>query len=411
MLLRVVVAAIVLRLAAQVLLARLNAHEVRRHADTPPPAAAGVMDEAEYRRSVAYTLAKSRFGMVTDVWDAVLLALILVSGVLPWAWDAWLQATGSAVAWSGALFLIVVSVALSLPSLPLEWWAQFRLEARFGFNRSTLGLWAADRIKGLVLSLVIGLPLLWFLLQLVVWIGPLWWLAAWVVFFAFQLVLLVLYPLVILPWFNTLTPLPEGDLRARLLALADRARFPARTIQVMDGSRRSTHSNAFFTGLGRFRRIVLFDTLVEQLAPEELEAVLAHEIAHYRLGHIPRMLAISAATSLGVFALIGWLASTPAFFAAFGFAAPHPAIALLLFALLAGVVGYWLAPLGNLLSRRHEYEADAFARRLTGSAAPLRAALRKLALENLSNLTPHWLYSAFYYSHPTLVERERGLES
>jgi STE24 endopeptidase len=410
MLLRLIVVAIVLRLAAQLALAWLNAREVRRHETAVPEAVRGVMDDAEYRRSVAYTLAKNRFGIVTDAADAVLLVLVLVSGVLPWAWEAWLRAAGSAAPWSGALFLVLVSVALSVPGLPFEWWAQFRLEARFGFNRSTLSLWVTDRVKGLVLTALIGMPLLWLLLQLVVWIGALWWVAAWAVFMTFQLVLIVLYPLVILPWFNTLRPLPEGDLRARLLALADRARFPARTIQVMDGSRRSTHSNAFFTGLGRFRRIVLFDTLVDQLTPEELEAVLAHEIAHYRLGHIPRMLALSAAVSLGVFGLIGWLAATPAFFSAFGFDAPHPALALLLFGLLAGVAGYWLAPLGNLLSRRHEYEADAFARRLMDSAAPLRAALRKLTRENLSNLTPHWLYSAVYYSHPTLVERERGLE-
>lgn len=405
----VVAAAIVIRLAAQLVLAALNAAEVRRHAGAMPPAFRGVMDEDRYRQSVAYTLAKNRFGMVVDMWDAALLAVILFSGLLPLAWHAWLGMTGTSAAWSAALFLVVLSLVLSLPALPFEWWAQFRLEERFGFNRTTRQLWIADRVKGVVLSIAIGVPLLWLLLALVGWMGPLWWLYAWVVFMSVQLVMMVLYPMLILPWFNTLRPLPEGDLRSRLLALADRARFHARTIQVMDGSRRSTHSNAFFTGFGRFRRIVLFDTLVEQLTPDELEAVLAHEIAHYRLGHVPRLLVMSALVSLGVFALVGWLAATPAFFEAFGFAEPHPALAFLMLGLVGGAFGYWFAPLANLLSRRHEYEADAFARRVVGGAEPMIQALRKLTRENLSNLTPHRLYSAFYYSHPTLDEREAAL--
>jgi STE24 endopeptidase len=221
--------------------------------------------------------------------------------------------------------------------------------------------------------------------------------------------MIVIYPMWILPWFNKLTPLPDGELRTRLLALADRAEFRAAAVQVMDGSRRSGHSNAFFTGFGRFRRIVLFDTLIAQLESVELEAVLAHEIGHYKLGHIPRMLAVSAAASLGAFWLIGWLANTPAIFMAFGFAVPHVALALLLLTLLGGVFAFWIAPVANLFSRRHEYQADAFARRVIGAAGPMIAALRKLTRENLSNLTPHRLFSAFYYSHPTLAEREAAL--
>jgi STE24 endopeptidase len=406
-----VAAAVLLRLGAQLGLSYLNASAVHQHRHEVPATLQGAMDEASYRRSVEYTLAKNRFGRVVDVWEAFVLAAILFTGLLPALWSGWLQVTGTDAAWSGALFLVVVAIGVSLPALPLDWWAQFRLEARFGFNRSTIRLWVADRLKGLLLSIVIGVPLLWLLLQLVDWIGPLWWAYAWGVFIAFELILIVLYPMIILPWFNTLTPLPEGDLRNRLLALAERARFRASNIQVMDGSRRSGHSNAFFTGFGRFRRIVLFDTLVEQLGASELEAVLAHEIGHYKLGHIPRLLALSALVTLGVFALIGWLAATPAFFAAFGFGASHPAVAFLLFMLISGPVGFWFGPLGNILSRRHEYQADAFARRLAGSPEPMIAALRKLARENLSNLTPHPMFSTFYYSHPTLAEREAALRS
>jgi STE24 endopeptidase len=231
------------------------------------------------------------------------------------------------------------------------------------------------------------------------------------VFFGFQLVMIVVYPMWILPWFNKLTPLPEGELRTRLLDLAVRAKFQAQTIQVMDGSKRSGHSNAFFTGFGRWRRIVLFDTLMQQLDPAELEAVLAHEIGHYKLGHIPRMLAVSALLTLGGFWLVGWVANTPAVLQAFGFTTANVAVAFLLLSLLGGMFGFWLSPVTNLFSRRHEYQADAFAREAIGGAAAMIGALHKLTRENLSNLTPHPLFSAFYYSHPTLAEREAALRS
>jgi STE24 endopeptidase len=221
--------------------------------------------------------------------------------------------------------------------------------------------------------------------------------------------MMVLYPKFILPWFNKLTPLADGDLRTQLLALADRTGFRARTIQIMDGSKRSAHSNAFFTGFGRFRRIVLYDTLVAQLTPGELAAVLAHEIGHYKRGHVPQMLALAAGLQFGGFALVAWLARSAWFNAAFGFPAGDLAPTFLLFGLLGGLVIFWFSPLLNLVSRRHEYEADAFARQAVGEAAPVVNALRKLAQKNLSNLTPHPLYSGFYYSHPTVAEREQAL--
>ena len=191
-------------------------------------------------------------------------------------------------AWTGAAFVVGASLLLGLPSLPFDWWEKFRIEARFHFNRGTPGLWLADKLKGVAVALVLGFPLLWALLSLVRRAGSAWWLWGFALVFGFQLAMLVLYPKLILPLFNRLSPLPEGELRARLLALGERTGFRAATIHVMDGSKRSAHSNAYFTGLGKFRRIVLFDTLIAQLAPEELEAVLAHEIGHYRRGHIPR---------------------------------------------------------------------------------------------------------------------------
>lgn len=400
-----------LRLAGELVLLALNRAEVKRHAGAPPAAAAAIMDEPTYAKAVAYTLEKSRFAAVTEIFDTLVLALVIFGGVLPILYVHVADWGAPGEVWDDAVFILIAGVLLSIPGLPFDWWGQFRLEAKFGFNKSTPGLWVSDKFKGLALTLVIGFPLLWALLSLVRLAGGAWWLWGFGLVFGFQLLMLVLYPKLILPLFNKLTPLPEGELRTRLLALGDRTGFRATAIQVMDGSKRSGHSNAFFTGFGRFRRIVLFDTLVAQLSAEELEAVLAHEIGHYRCGHIPKMIAVAAATMLGAFAAIAWLARSPWFNLTFGFPAGELAPAFLLFALLSGLVTFWFSPLGNMLSRKHEYEADAFARDAMGAATPLVGALRKLAQKNLSNLTPHPWFSAFHYSHPTLVERERALEA
>lgn len=398
-----------LRLVADLALAALNRREVRRHASNPPPVAAAIMDEATYARSVAYTLEKSRFGSLTEIYDTLVLALVVFGGILPPLFGRVAGWGAPGATWSHAMFIIVAATLLAIPSLPFDWWNQFRLEQRFGFNKSTPGLWIADKLKGAALAFLIGFPLLWLILAIVRWAGGTWWLWGFAVIFGFQLLMLVLYPKLILPLFNTLTPLPEGELRNRLMALGERTGFRAKTIEVIDGSKRSGHSNAYFTGFGRFRRIVLFDTLVTQLTPEELEAVLAHEIGHYRRGHIPKMIAFSALSLLAGFAVLAWLAGSPWFNLSFGFPAGQMAPALLLFALLSGVVTFWVTPVTNLFMRRYEYQADAFARDALGDPAPLIGALRKLAQKNLTNLTPHPLFSAFFYSHPTIVERERAL--
>ena len=399
----------VLRLAGELVLSALNRAEVRRHGDTPPPAVAAIMNLDTYRKSVAYTLEKSRFGAIAGVFDTLVTALVLFGGVLPVLFAHVADWGAPAAVWSHALFVLFAMVLLSVPSLPFEWWEQFRLEQKFGFNKSTVGLWVMDKVKGTALTFAIGFPLLWALLSLVKWTGESWWLWGFALVFAFQLLMLVLYPKLILPLFNKLTPLPEGELRRRLLALGDRTGFRASTIEVIDGSKRSGHSNAYFTGFGRFRRIVLFDTLIAQLTPEELEAVLAHEIGHYRRGHIPKMIALSAAMMFGGFAVIAWLARSPWFNLSFGFPADELAPSFLLFGLLSGLVTFWFSPLLNVFSRKHEYEADAFAREAVGGPAAMVGALRKLAQKNLSNLTPHPWFSAFHYSHPTLVEREAAL--
>lgn len=397
------------RLAAELALSALNRTEARRHAAAPPPGAAAVMDEPAYARSVAYTLAKSRFGSVEGIFDAGVLAAAVFSGALP-ALHARIESWGRpGAAWTGACFLLAAAGLLALPSLPFDAWRQFRLEQRFGFNRGTPRLWLADQAKGFALGAALGFPLLWALLALADRAGPAWWLWAFAALLGFQLVLLVAYPRLILPLFNKLSPLPEGELRDRLMALGERAGFRAAAIEVIDGSRRSGHSNAYFTGFGRFRRIVLFDTLVAQLSPAELEAVLAHEIGHYRLRHVPKLLAASALSLLAGFAALAWLARSAWFAPAFGFPAGRWAPAFLLFALLGGLATFWFSPLLKAVSRRYEYQADAFARDAAGGPEPLVSALRRLARENLSNLAPHPWFGAFHHSHPTLAERERAL--
>ncbi len=388
---------------------RLNQREVESHRGTVPAALRKIIDPATHARSTEYTLAKLKLSGLEEAWSMGVLVAILVSGVLP-AWHEGWGLSSGASAWKHAAWLLATAVLLGLPSLPFDWWSQFRLEARFGFNTMTTTAWLIDRLKGLMLAGVIGFPLLVLLLKLVVWMGPSWWVWAWATVFAVQLLLLILAPILILPLFNRFTPLPDGSLRDRLLRLGERTGFNARTIQVMDGSKRSRHSNAYFTGFGRFRKIVLFDTLVGQLAEPELEAVLAHEIGHYKRGHIPQRLVWAAVSSLAGFALIGWLARQPWFLTAFGFPADSGvAPALLLFLLLGSSLTFWFSPLGNLWSRHHEYEADRYACDAVGGTGPLLGALRTLSEKNLSNLTPHPWYSGFHYSHPTLMEREAAL--
>jgi len=407
---------ILARAIAELWLSRLNRQHVQAHAHEVPPAFHGMIDNATYGRSIDYTLAKSRFGEVVTVFDAAFLIGLLLSGVFPWAFGKFTAAFGTSV-WAMAGFLFTTATALSIISLPLAWYAQLKLEDRFGFNTTTVKTWVLDRVKGFLLAALLGFPLLVLVFKLIEWTGPNWWIWTAAVVIAFQLLLLLIAPVVIMPLFNKFTPLPDGSLRARLFALARRTDFPTRSIEVMDGSKRSRHSNAFFTGFGRFRKIVLFDTLVGQLAEPELESVVAHEIGHYKKRHVVKLLGVSIVGVFIGFAAVAWLARQQWFYRAFGFeyhagfAAANVVPAMLLFALLAGTITFWFSPLVHMWSRRFEYEADAFARATMGEALSLIQALRKLTEKNLSNLTPHPLYSGFYYSHPTLLEREQALRT
>lgn len=405
-----VLALILLRWAGDAVLEHLNRQAQEAHRHGLPPELASTMDADTHQKSVDYTLAKSRLGQGESATGVGVLLLVLFSGFLPWLWASWTDQAGTGV-WASAGGLFLVMTLLSIPSWPWEWWGQFRLEERFGFNTSTQKTWWLDRVKSLVLSAVLGLPLLALLFQLVHWAGDLWWWWGWLALMSFQLLLMVVAPMIIMPLFNKFTPLPEGPLKERLWNLARRTGFQARAIEIMDGSRRSRHANAFFTGLGRFRKIVLYDTLLNQMSEAEVEAVLAHEIGHARRRHVVKMVAMMMPLSLGGFAMLAWLSKQPWFFEAFGFQTLSLPVAFLLFGLLADTLTFWILPLTRILTRRYEYEADAFAAAAVGTAQPLIDALRRLHVKSLANLTPHPWYSAFHYSHPTLLERVRALQS
>jgi len=396
------------RTGVSLLLDALQTRRIRAQAAGPAPAQAGLTDPDTHARSVAYALARHRLASLRLVFDAAILAALLATGALASLWGGLSGLLGTGLFGQAAVFFSTL-IVLHILGLPFDLWETFRLEEKFGFNRTTPKLWLTDLFKGLAMAAALGLPLLTALLAIVEHVAT-WWLWGAILLFTFQLLVAFLYPTLIMPLFNKLTPLPEGELRDRLLALAAQTGFTARAILVMDGSTRSQHANAFFAGFGRARRIVLYDTLIQQLDTEELAAVLAHEIGHYRLGHLPRRLVVGALFTLAVFGALGWLATQPAFLTAFGFTPDAGAGPFLMLAFLTGgLVTFWLDPLSNGWSRKHEFEADAYAARILGAASPLVGALRKLHRKNLSLLSPHPVWAAFHASHPSLPEREERL--
>jgi STE24 endopeptidase len=393
--------------AVETALLLVNLRHVAR-ASGAPAVLAGHVDDATAERSRAYTLANGRFGLVEGLAGAAVTLAVLFSGVLPWL-DRTLAGLGLAGAHRFVAYLAVLSFVSSVVALPFRIYGTFVLEARFGFNRTSLRTWLADRAKSFAVETGIGLPILYAMYGFMRFTGSLWWIWLCAFLAAFQIFLLWLYPVVIAPLFNRFEPLPEGPLRDRLQRLAEEAGFRNRGLFVMDASRRSGHSNAYFAGILR-PRIVLFDTLVQQMTVDEAASVLAHEIGHYRAHHVHRRLALGLAATLAGLFVLSRLVPWPPLHAAFGFDAPtlHGAITLL--ALCGGPFVFWLQPLAARLSRKHEFEADRFAVRIARAPESLKSALVRLNRENLSNLRPHPWYSAWHYSHPPLVERLAGVD-
>jgi STE24 endopeptidase len=395
-------------------LATRQMRHVAAHRDAVPPAFAGTVSLAAHQKAADYTLAKLRLDIVgTAFGNALLIAWTLLGGL---AWLNALVLEGVAPRWGTMAYQLILIGGFvfigSLLDLPFELYRTFRLEQRFGFNKTTPALYVADLAKSALLGLVIGTPLL----ALVLWImqatGALWWAWAWGALTAFQLLAMVIYPTLIAPLFNKFEPLSDAALVTRVQSLMQRCGFRAKGFFVMDGSRRSAHANAYFTGFGAGKRVVFFDTLLQRLSGDEVEAVLAHELGHFAHRHIVKRVVTMLVVSLAGFALLGWLASQWGFFAGLGvapnLAAPDNALALLLFSLALPPFMFFVSPIFASLSRRDEYQADAYARS-NANATDLVRALLKLYEDNASTLTPDPVYVRFYYSHPPASSRIAAL--
>ena len=407
--------ALVSSLAVKLWLATRQMRHVAEHRATVPTAFTGQVSLADHQRAADYTLAKGRFGLlVMAAGHGVLLAWTLLGGL-----DALNSLIRDAVqprlgtmAYQLALLSAFALIGGAI-DLPFELYSTFRLEQRFGFNRNTWRLYLADMFKGLLIGALIGLPLAAAVLWIMGAAGAMWWLWAWGTWAGFNLLVMVLYPTLIAPLFNKFEPLTDEVLKTRVQALMQRCGFAAKGLFVMDGSRRSAHGNAYFTGLGAAKRVVFFDTLLAKLSAAEVEAVLAHELGHFKHKHVTQRLVMMFGLSLAALALLGWLAGQSGFYLGLGVApnlyAPNDALALLLFMVAVPVFGFFASPLLAQLSRKHEFQADAYAC-AQASGADLASALLKLHQDNAATLTPDPLYVRFYYSHPPASERLAALQ-
>lgn len=403
-------AVLVLGLLAKFYLASRQVRHVSRHRGAVPAAFAGTISLEAHQKAADYTIAKARFGMLETAFAAaVLLGWTLLGGI-----DALNQAlAGSSLGAYGPLIpqlalLAAFGLISGVLDLPFTLYSTFRIEERFGFNKMTFKLWLADLLKSTLVGLVIGLPIVALILWLMGSAGRLWWLWAWGAWMGFNLLVLVLFPTVIAPLFNKFKPLEDEVLKARVTALMQRCGFAAKGLFVMDGSKRSAHANAYFTGFGAAKRVVFYDTLLKQLSPGEVDAVLAHELGHFKHKHIIKRIVSMFAMSLAGFALLGWLSSQVWFYTGLGVRpnlnGANDALALLLFLLVVPLFSFFISPLFAQFSRKHEFEADAYAVAQT-DGRDLQSALLKLYQDNASTLTPDPVFVKFYYSHPPASER------
>jgi STE24 endopeptidase len=396
-----------LNLLLKLWLAHRQIRHVAQHRDAVPEAFKEVISQQAHEKAADYTLAKLRLGHWDLAIDAAMLLVWTLLGGLG-ALDAWLMDVSGPGMLQQLLLVMGFMLISGLVNLPLSYYQTFKVEQHFGFNNMTVGLWLSDLVKGTALGVVLGLPLVWAILWLMQSGGNQWWLLAWALLVGYQLFVMWLAPNYIMPLFNKFQPLDDAQLQARVDALMQRTGFKSDGFFVMDGSRRSAHSNAFFTGLGKQKRVVFFDTLLKQLSPSEMEAVLAHELGHAKLNHIPKSMLRGFAVSLVGMAALGWLSTHVWFYTGLGvqphLASSNNALALLLFMQVVPLVTFITTPLSAIKSRQHEFEADAFAC-AHASGQDLRQALLKLYQDNASTLTPDPLYVAFYHSHPPASQR------
>ncbi len=384
-------------------LARRQIRHVVAHCHTVPAAFRGKVTLRAHRKAAQYTIARVRADVAENLYGATLLIAWTVGGGVEWLDRLW-RGAGIGPLATGVAFLLSAAAIMNALELPTSAWRCFVIEQRFGFNRTTPGLFAADFVKQLMLVMLLGAPLSAGALWLMQETGTLWWIYVWGLWAAFSLFLHWAYPTFIAPLFNRFTPLPAGTLRSRIQRLLERTGFANRGIYVMDSSRRTTHGNAYFTGFAQTKRIVLFDKLLESLNTREVEAVLAHELGHFKLRHVLKRMVVLFCLGLVGLAVLGWLVRQPWFYAGLGVSQPSAHTALLLFMLAGPVFTFFLQPLLAAASRRAEYEADRFAAAIS-SARALASALTKLYRDNASTLTPDPVHSAFYDSHPPALQR------
>jgi len=395
--------------AARLWLALRHMQHVRAHRDQVPAAFAAEIPASSHRTAADYTVAKGRLDLVEIPLDALVVLLLTFGGGLAWL-DGLLRPQLGDGLLHGVALIGAVVVLTSAVSLPASAYRTFVIEQQFGFNKMTPAMFIGDLLRNALLGAALGLPLLAAVLWLMGAMGPLWWLYVWAVWVGFNLLVLAVYPTFIAPFFNKFSPLEDSALEARVRTLLERCGFQAQGLFVMDGSRRSSHGNAYFTGLGRSKRIVFFDTLLARLTPEEIEAVLAHELGHFKLRHVAKRIAWTFAASLVFLALLAWLAAQPWFHVSLGVDQPSTAMAMLLFFTVLPSFTFLLSPLFAWYSRRHEFEADHYAAR-NASAPDLVRALVKLYKDNASTLTPDPVHSMFYDSHPPAAIRIARLQA
>ena len=381
---------------------------IAAHRNTVPPVFNQTISLEAHHKAADYTTAKTKMGLIDIVIGALFVSLLTVGGILQWLYSAWQNMFTDSNYAHGILFIASLAAINLIIELPLSLYRTFVIEQRFGFNKMTWRLFILDCVKGMLLSALIGLPVILAVLWLMQHMGPRWWLTVWLFWLSFNLLVLLIYPSFIAPLFNKFTPLADTALRARIDALLAKCGFKSSGLFVMDGSKRSAHGNAYFTGFGAAKRIVFFDTLLERLTPEEIEAVLAHELGHYKHHHVWKRIALIAAASLAGLWLLSVLITAPWFYAGLGMTGHSTAAALVLFSIAMPLFTFPLAPMMSLLSRKHEYEADAYAARQT-NAEHLINGLVKLYRDNASTLTPDPLHSSFYDSHPPASDRIRHL--
>lgn len=402
------VAALALATATRLWLGWRHVRHVCAHRDRVPPEFAGAIELEAHRRAADYTCARTRLAMAATALEVPLVLALTFGGGLE-GLARWAAAWFAEGIPRGLALLVLAGAIATLFELPFGLYRTFGIEARFGFNRTTPGLYLLDLGKSIALSLAFGLPLGAAVLWLMGAAGPYWWVWAWALWVAFNLFVLAIYPTWIAPLFNRFSPLEDEELRRRVEGLLERCGFQAKGLLVMDGSRRSTHGNAYFTGFGSAKRIVFFDTLLARLSPAEVEAVLAHELGHFRLHHVAKRIVLGAAASLVLLALLGYLSERSWFYEGLGVRSASPAMALILFVIVVPPFTFLLQPLAAMYSRRHEFEADRYAA-AHASARELASALVKLYRDNAATLTPDPLHSAFYDSHPPAAVRIARLQ-